>query len=272
VPFSFNGNPSLVLKYSDPNLRAADLGVQTAQWRGKAGVKVKNENGKTWRIGFAQLLEKNMMQAIYTKHKRSEVLISPATMPVLDADDNPAYRPFYDDNTASKAINRPKDVSTTVGQPEIDVEVGMWDEPESDYDWWFNGDATDPLVEFVMSLQFSTYIVARDITNGGGINDPFVLKILRQWDVVLDRRYEFKVVRDTTQPGLKADLTKTTCTIKNPARQPFVNAVNTPEFPKNSTFIFKGSVANDVFTDEDTGIAERSVGELVKARKAMFGG
>ncbi len=270
MPFSFNGNPSLVLKYATPVLRADEVSVTTAEWDGKAGVKVKNENGKTWRIGFVQLLEKNMMQAIYTKNKRSEVLISPATMPVLDSDDNPAYRPFYDDNSAGRAIDRPKDVSTTTATPEVDVNVGLWDRPKSDYEWWFNDDFTDPLTEFVMSLQFSTYIVSRNITAGSGINDPYDLRILRQWSVVLDRRYQFNVVRDTSKAQPRVDLTRTTCTILNPQRQPFVNPVNTPEFPKNSTFIFKGSVANDVFADEDSAIAERSVGELVKSRKAFF--
>lgn len=271
MSFEFIGNPTLTLKYSDPNLLADDIGVQSAQWRGNATVRVKNEHGKKWRIGFAQLLEKNMMMAVYTKTKRSEVLIPPASMPVLDADDNPDWRPFYDDDGNGLA-NQPKDVQTTPGHPQVDTAIRMWDEPESHYDWWHNDDATDPLREFIMSLTFSTYIIARDITNGAGINDPFVVRILKQWDVVLDRRYEFQVVKNTSQPGLKADLLKTKCLIKNPMRQPFVKERHQHEFPKNPEFIFKGKVANDVFTDQDDSIKTKTVGEFVKSRAAMFGG
>jgi len=271
MSFEFIGNPTLTLQYSDPNMADDDVGIQSAQWSGKAAIRVKNEHGKKWRIGFAQLLEKNMMMAVYTKTKRSEVLIPPASLPVLDSDDNANYRPFYDDDSVQESM-QPKDVQTTLATPQRDVAIKMWDEPESHYDFWCNNDATDPLTEFVMSLQFSTYIVARDITHGAGINDPFILKILKQWDVVLDRRYEFKIVRDTSKPGFKADLLKTQCVIKNPMRQPFVKQSLLYEFPKSPDFIFKGSVANDVFEDEDQPLNAKMVGSFVKGRAAMFGG
>lgn len=269
MSFSFVGIPSLKLTYTDPNLTAKGIGVQSAKWRGDALVRVQNDHGNLWRSGFVQLLEKNMMMAVYTKTKRSEVLIPPATIPVLDSDDNHNYRPFYDDDTAQPAM-QPKDVQTSTGTPSVEAAIRLWDEPESDYEWWSKNDITDPLTEFVMSLQFSTYIVARNITNGAGINDPFNLVILKQWHVVLDRRYEFQVVRDTTKPGFKADLAKTKCVIKNPMRQPFVNLSHQMSFPQNANFIFQGSVANDVFTDVDQPIKAKSVGELVKSRAAMF--
>lgn len=271
MSFEFVGNPTLRLKYSDPNLSPDEVGVQTAEWSGAATVKVKNEHGKKWRIGFAQLLNKNMMMAIYKKTKRSEVLLSGKSMPVLDSDDNHAYRPFYDDNTAQLAY-QPKDVQTSPTTPEVSVAIGMWDEPESEYDWWLNNDESNPLQEFVMSLQFTTFILARDITAGSGIHDPFDLRILAQWSVVLDRRYEFNVVKKSTIVGaLKADMSKTKCVIRNPMRQPFVTPQK-HEFPKNVVSIFQGPVANDVFTDDDQPLKGKMVGELVKSRAALWGG
>ncbi|MCO8122749.1 hypothetical protein NHH03_13460 [Stieleria sp. TO1_6] len=272
MSFELVGNPTLKLKYSNPNLKKHRVGVQTAEWDGRARVKVKNDHGKKWRIGFVQLLEKNMMMAVYKKTKRSEILLPGKSMPVLDADDNHAYRPFYDDNTVSLEM-QPKDVQTSIGTPEKTASIRMWDEPESQYKWWLNDDETNPLEEFVMNLEFSTYIVARDITAGSGIHDPFSLVILKQWSVVLDRRYEFTVVKDAASlPGIpRADLTKTKCVVKNPMRQPFV-VDSTRGFPQNANTIFQGAVANDVFTDDDTLINKKSVGEFVKARAAMWGG
>ena len=268
------GNPSLVLTYSNPNLREADLGVQTASWDGDASVKVKDENGKKWRIGFAQILKKNMMQAVYTKHVRSEVLVNGATMPVLDSDGTTNYRPFYDDNTATDVNARPKDVETSVLHPESTVRVKMWDEPESDYDWWFNNDETDPLREFVMNQEFTTYVLARDITGGSLDNGPYTtdtVKILCQWSVILDRRYEFTVVKKTGGGPLRADLTKTKCVIINPSRQPTVIR-STHQLPKNYATIFGGQVANDVFVDHDTTTGAKRLGEFVKSRAAIYGG
>ncbi len=275
MKFEFIGNPTLKLKYSIPNLKENRIGVQSAQWQGDAKVKAiwkeVADNGKKWRIGFAQLLEMNTMQAVYKKHTRSEILISGKSMPVLDSDPNENYRPFYDDNTATDVHNRPKDVQTSSAAPESVVQLRMWDEPESKYPWWFNNDEADPIQEFVMNLKFSTYIVARDITSGEGIHDPFILKILYQWSVMLDRRYEFTVVKKTGVGPLKADLTKSKCIVKNPSRQPFV-APSSHEFPKNYEMIFQGPVANEVFTDNDTLTAEKRVGEFVKSRRALFGG
>lgn len=270
MSFEFVGNPTLKLKYSDPNLTANDVGVQTAEWDGKANVTVSNEHGKKWRVGFAQLLERNMMMAIYKKTKRSEILLPGRSMPVLDADANPNYRPFYDDNSVTLA-HQPKDVETTPVQPQKAIAIQMWDQPESHYAWWLNNDLDNPLEEFVMNLQFSTYIVARDITNGGGIHDPFILKILKQWHVVLDRRYEFKVVKTAGGGALTADLTKTKCVIRNPMRQPFVTT-SAHQFPKNAETIFQGPVANDVYIDDDQPLKGKAMGEFVKSRRELFGG
>jgi hypothetical protein len=270
MSFTFQGNPTLRLTYSTPNLREGDLGIQTAKWEGDATVKVKDEHGKKWRVGFAQLLEMNTMQAVYEKHTRSEVLIGNATMPILDSDGTVNYRPFYDDSTAN-GDKRPHDVETSIGVPEKLARVKMWDEPESDYPWWFNHDETDPLIEFIMNLKFSTYIVARDITGGSSDNGPYVMKILKQWSVMLDRRYEFTVVKKTGGGPLKADLTKSGCKVINPSRQPMVMG-STRGFPKNSAAIMAGSVANDVFADDDKLTGKRHVGSLVKSRAAMWGG
>lgn len=271
MSFRFIGNPTLVLKYSTPKLKERSVVVQTAQWEGDAKVEIKNEHGKKWRIGFAQLLEKNMMQAIYTKHKRSEVLTNGNSMPVLDSEGTANFRPFYDDNTVDDVHMRPKDVETSLAQPTAVVQLKMWDEPESPYPWWFNGDETDPLREFVMNLQFSTYIVARDITGGSLDVGPYVMKILRQWSVILDRRYEFTVVKKTGGGPLRADLTKTKCVVRNPMRNPAV-ANSSVGFPQNHVAIFQGKVANAVFVDHDAQIAAKSVGEFVKSRAARFGG
>lgn len=270
MSFRFIGNPTLVLKYSTPNLKEDEVGIQTARWKGDAKVEVKDEHGKKWRIGFAQLLEKNMMQAVYTKHKRSEVLTNGNSMPVLDSDGTANYRPFYDDNTADNVHMRPKDVETTLAQPTVVAQVRMWDEPESPYEWWFDGDETDPLREFVMNLEFSTYIVARDITAGSLDAGPYTMKILRQWSVILDRRYEFTVVKKTGGGPLRADLTKTKCAIRNPMRNPLV-ANSSTGFPKNWETIFQGKVANEVFIDHDALIAAKTVGEFVKSRVAQLG-
>lgn len=272
MSFEFVGNPKLSLTYSDPNLKSTSIGVQTAEWDGSAQVKVKNDHAKKWRIGFCQLLEKNMMMAVYAKTKRSEILLPGKSMPVLDADDNPNYRPFYDDDSVAIGM-QPKDVQTSVGKPEVSVIINMWDEPESHYPWWLGNKLDNPLKEFVMSLAFSTYIIARDITAGSGKHDAFNITILKQWYVVLDRRYEFDVVKDPVSPNNspRADLLKTKVTIKNPQRQPFVSE-STRGFPKNATTIFQGPVANDVFKDDDQPLNKKMVGELVKSRAAMFGG
>jgi|GEM_PF-5125788 len=271
MSFSFTGNPKLTLTYSDPELEPDHILLKSAQWSGSATVNVKNENSKKWRIGFVQLLEKNMMQAIYTKHKCSLILINHASMPVLDAHVNPDYRPFYDDYKADWE-SRPKDVQTSSAQPEVAVPIKMWDEPDISYAWWYNNDGTDPLTEFIMSLQFSTYIVARDITKGGGITDTFDLMILKQWSVLLERRYLFTVnAAVSTSSTLKADLTKTKWEIKNPSLKPSVWEPDQKGFPKNADFIFKGKVANKVFTSDIQTINAKSSGEFVKSRKTLFG-
>jgi hypothetical protein len=270
MSFSFIGNPSLTLAYSTPNLTETNIGIQTAKWQGDARVNVKDEHGTKWRIGFAQLLEKNMMQAVYRNHVRSEVLVNGASMPVLDSDGTANYRPFYDDNTATDIGNRPKDVETTVNNSEQVVRVKMWDEPESDYDWWFNNDENDPIEEFVMNLKFSTYILARDITNGSLDNGPYTVKILKQWAVQLDRRYKFTVVKKTGG-GLRADITQSKCVILNPSRQPSVSP-SSHQFPQNVDAIFSGQVANDVFVDHDTVSGAKRIGMNVRRLAAMFGG
>ncbi len=99
------GTPSLTLKYSDPNLAADEVGVQTAQWDAKAKVKVKDEQGKKWRIGFVQVLHKNTMIAVYKKTKKSEVLKPGKALPILDAPDETNDRPFYDGAPETKHVN-----------------------------------------------------------------------------------------------------------------------------------------------------------------------
>jgi hypothetical protein len=47
---------------------------------------------------------------------------------------------------------------------------------------------------------------------------------------------------------------------------------STRGFPKNSAAIMAGSVANDVFADDDKLTGKRHVGSLVKSRAAMWGG
>src|SRR5262245_29344232 len=253
------GIPKLKLKYSDPNITPNKVGIQSAQWEGRATVKVKGEAGKTFRIGFVQILEKNTMMAIYQKTKKLEVLIGGASLPVLDGTKNLGYRPFYD-----KAPNT-KDVVVAQAAPpnsEQSVDTTMWDEPESSYKWFHNNDPTDALTEFIMFLQFSTYVAVRDISNGIGL--PILLQPLYQWHVVLDRRYKFDVAPAALGGGvLGADLTNTSWTVENPQRTPFVQKVESMQAPPNA--IMTGLVANQVFKDDVQPTGKVTVGESIKS-------
>ena len=263
--------PTLNLTYKDPDIRAADVGIMSATWAGDARVKVTGEKDKKFRIGFVQLLEKNVMQAIYAKNTRSEVLIAPATMPILDADDTNRYRPFYDNHT-SAAKYKPQYVHQTVDGHTSNRRVQMWDEPESEYEWYFNNEADNPLEEFVMNLVFSTYVVARDITAGKGRYDPYNLQILKQWAVVLDRRYGFNTVAGPVVGGVRhCDPLRTNFTLKSHSVAPSVTPTKRG-FPLNADAIFQGDVANNVFADHDTARNKFSAGENVKALAAKFGG
>ena len=259
---------SLVLRYSDPNLTSTEVGVQSAQWRGNAHVRVKDEQGKKWIVGFVQVLHKNVMTAVYKKTKVSEILKASKSLPVLDGpDDDPDYdRPFYDNvGEGAVEVNTPAGAAAGIQSSAV---IKLWDEPESHFDWWYNDDPTDPLEEFHMFLTFSTYIGARDVT--AGLLPPMKMTWLRQWDVVLDRRYKFDLHRDSTQATLQANLGRTTCRAENPQKQPFViNHDFRIEAPANS--VLTGPVANDVFTDDIKPVGQRQVGEGIKSIAARFG-
>jgi len=262
-----NGTPTLQLTYMDPILAADEVKVQSAKWDGGASVCVKDEQGKRWRIGFVQVLHKNVMTALYTKTKKSEMLTGGSKLPVLDGPDGTDWRPFYDKSPETKEVNMAP--TAGAGTQQI-VQTIMYDRPNSAYDWWHNDDATDPLQEFIMYLTFATYIAARDVTGGAGINHPMKMVFPHQWDVVLDRRFKFKVVRGGATDPPRADLTKTKWSVENPSRVPAVHSHPFILIPDNA--LLTGKIANDVFRDDIANINAIQVGEGVRALASKFGG
>ena len=254
------GQPSLFLKYVDPVFEikpgSKKVGIQSAEWNGRARVRVKDEQGKKWQIGFVQVLHKNEMVAVYKKTKYAEVLSAGASLPILDGPDEDDDRPFYDGPPEMKEVQMP--ANAPAGTESI-VETEMYDAPESEYDLFHNGDASDPLEEFVMFLTFSTYVAARNITAGPAAQ--MNLRLLVQWDVVLDRRYRFDLT-DPNKPKTKADNMN--------YRQPLIIKPVTILRPADS--LLRGQVANEVFEDEVKPRAGVHVSEGVKALAAKFGG
>jgi hypothetical protein len=289
------GKPELKLTYADPRLKSGQVFIRSAEWEGKATFKVTDEFGKTWRIGWVQVLEKNVITAIYKKTIKDEALIPGKLpnneLPVLDSYDNipPMERPFYDkvDPQETHLVTmgpRPRGAAGPSVQQGVTT---MYDQPESSYPWWHNGDRTDPLEEVVMNLQFSTWIAARDVTSAVPATPPAParrhfwqrrrnapppapvtpqLLLLAQWSVVLDRRFTFEVVEDSDVP-LKADLTQTTWDVVNPTRQPVVLRVQNPSQPP--AVVWTHPVANEVMVDRIRARGAAHVGTLISQRQKL---
>ena len=232
------GQPSLFLKDVDPVFKikpgSKKVEIQSAEWDGRARVRVKDEQGKKWQIGFVQVLHKNEMVAVYKKTKYAEVLTAGASLPILDGPEEVDHRPFYDGPPEMKEVQM---LANAAPGAETIVETEMYDAPVSDYDLFHNGDPTDPLEEFVMFLTFSTYVAARNITAGSAAQ--MNLRLLFQWDVVLDRRYRFDLT-DPAKPKTKADNMN--------YRQPLILKPVNILRPTDS--LLRGQVANEVFKDE----------------------
>ena len=247
---------------SDPNKHGKAVGVQSAKWLGNACVRFTNEQGRKFQVGFVQVMEINVMQALYTRTKKTEVLKSGYTLPIRDGSRKVNKLPFYETPAAGY----------TIPNNDYQVHISMSDEPESDYDWWHNNDRTDPLTEFVMSMRFQTYVAARDITAGFQLTDPWIMHFLKQWTVTLDRRIEFNVVARAGGP--KADLNETTGTkveIINPNRFAQVGEVPNIRAPAES-LLKSDKVANDAFEDVITPKLGRVISPGIQNIKDRFGG
>jgi hypothetical protein len=145
------------------------------------------------------------------------------------------------------------------------------DELESPCEWYFNDEADNPLEEFVINLVFSTYVVARDITAGEGRYDPYNLQILKQWVVVLDRRYGFNTVAGPVVGGARhCDPMQTKFTLTSHSVMPSVVPTKRG-FSLNAHALFQADVANNVFTDHDTARNKFSAGKNIKALAAKIG-
>ena len=122
MSFEFVGHPTLVLKYSAPNLKAAKVGVQSAQWDGKATVPVKNEHRRKLAHWVRPVPREEHDDGDLCQDQALRGFDPTGLMPVLDADDNHNYRPFYDDDSVDMA-SQPKDVETALATPQVDVAV-----------------------------------------------------------------------------------------------------------------------------------------------------
>jgi hypothetical protein len=252
------GKPSLFLQYVDPvfDIPNQRVVIKSSLWNGRANVRVRNEQGKKWRIGFVQVLHRNEMVALY-KDTRVEEVVNPGhSLPILDGPNDAKYRPFYDGPPEMKKV---KIAANAAQGTEQTVETTMYDAPESPSRWYHNNDVNNPLQEFIMFLTFSTYIVAQDYT--GGKNPPLVLRILKQWDVVLDRRFRF----DFTNP-----LQPRTIIDSVNARQPLISMP--PQFDRPSDTLLMGAVANMIFAYQTTPRQNVRVSQSVRGIAARFGG
>jgi hypothetical protein len=266
-------NSNLNLQNVHPNKLPTFVDVRPASWTANATVNVQNEIGRTWRVGFVQILTRNLVRATYPNHEMSEEMAGAANLPVLDGPNTLTHRPFYDDNTVPMP-QRPKDYINTLANPNMNQNIAMYDRPRSRFPWFLNNVVADRLQEVQMDLQFSTFIIARDITAGAAMNAvPYTLQVLKEWTVVLQRRYIFNV-----QPGLviagrqQAQVGQTVARIVNPNQRPQIMHTNNG-LPRNVNAVFTGPIANNAF---QYGIAARNRarprGNIVNGLAQMWGG
>lgn len=244
MAITLSGIPRLTITPSTPNFRMDKVGVQSAEFDAQADVKFTGEVGNKYLVGFVQILEKNMMQAVYRRTTRNEVLKDGKSFPIRDGNKSLQYRPFYGTINPATIVQ----ISTDPEQ----VHVTMSDEPESRFPYWLNDDRGNPLEEFIMDLQFQLYVAVRNISNPASMT--FVMTYLKQWTVSLNCRYQFTVVEDhatTLTPGLppRPDLLQTTCRVAD-VRQPTISVVAYPKGPDHR-LLELGDVANGSFVDHD---------------------
>lgn len=263
---------NLNLQYVNPQKFVDSVDVRPASWIAQASVTVQNEIGRTWRVGFVQILTHNLVRATYANTEVSEVVTPGANLPVLDGPNSVTHRPFYDDNTATP-IERPKDYTNTALAPAQTQQMAMYDRPRSRFAWYHNGALADPLQEVQMNLQFTTFVLARDITMGAGIGAPYTVQVLKEWTVQLQRRYYFNVQAGLNIAGQQmAHIGQTTFRVANPNQRPMIMNTNRG-LPANAHGIFTGQIANNVFglgTTPRNRVRPR--GNVVQGLAQIYGG
>ena len=123
--------------------------VRGASWDSSAYVCISNEPGRNFKVGFVQVLYESELIATYERHTLSREY----KVPVLDSD--PGMYPWYE----SRVDDTPE-VTGTNG--DVSVTAKISDRPSSGLRWYFQGDATDPLLNVKWRKKFKTWLVVRD--------------------------------------------------------------------------------------------------------------
>jgi hypothetical protein len=213
-----------------PEEDANVLRVRSLEWSARASVRIDNEVGKKFKVGFVQVLYESELVATYEQHTLKRVY---SPLPVLDSD--PGMFPWYDDGT----VYSPEiDVTT----PSVTVEATLYDRPQSGLAWYFDAPGTtDPLRSIYWRKKFKTWLVVRDITNLPATRT--FAAVLAEFDTVLE--LDFNVfVAEALQPGK----------IKRCFLATGMNKKNKPELVSPPMqihqSIWKDIVANSSYTEE----------------------
>jgi hypothetical protein len=258
MPVTLVGQPRLRLSNISPIVYSNYVDIRVALWEGTAKIAIDSEYKKTWRIGWVQVVEKMTMTATYRRTILYQAVkpgkLPNDKLPALDSFAGIQYRerPFYN-NLTERSNSRTYQVTpgppapprrpgaAAVPSKPSEWTVAMVDRPGGKYDLWLDNDEDDPLEEFLMSLRFTTWVAARDLTSVTLENEELVL--LAQWTIALDRKYTFTVVKDSNSSSLQMDSSRTRWIEAIPTNEPIVLRVSTMTPPP--AVVWKKDVANE---------------------------
>jgi len=235
--------PFVTARYVDPEPRGEDVVVAGGEWEAKATLRVKNEQGKKWRIGFVQVLQKNDVTATYEQHFVDEVRLDGQEFPILDGPKNPTSRPFYDKGPPNLSdVEMPANASLGTYQ---DVTIQLYDRPSTPFQWYLHGQ-DDPLEAVRCSFKFSIYVVAHDRTEGAPAGS---FLFLHQTNIKLKRAFLFEAAPRPKQDPLHGPNTK--ITVEEPGMEPAIKNRGA-DIKRPADPLLMGIVANQGVGHKDT--------------------
>jgi len=215
-----------------PEELADKVQVRGASWDSSATVRISNEPGRSFKVGFVQVLYESELIATY----ETNTLSREYKLPVLDSD--PGMFPWYEDSVTDSP-----EVTGTNG--DVLAIARIVDRPSSGLLWYLNGDVDNPLLNVKWRKKFKTWLVVRDQDQ---LPNSFAA-VLAQFNYAIEA--SFNVFLDNAV-GRR-------CVVATGAEKP-----NKPELVSPTT-----PIHNCIWIDR---VANSSYGDVVKTRIVVKAG
>jgi hypothetical protein len=259
MPFRLAKAFSPSYKVLSPVEQADEFLLQLAEWDTGASVEITNEPGRTFKVGFVQVMYENEILATY---ESNFLRVTSSPIPVRDGDHG--LIPFYEVNPAVSP-----EVDGAAGT--VTVEPTIYDSPEDPFDWYRvpSPVPSNPIIALQYRLKFRTWLVVRDITAAPFPNT--FEAVLAQFNYVLEAKFNIDVTRPV---GSRCGLSDS---IKKSNKPELVN----PPTPIHAC-AWKALVANDclnevwtprtVVKSSNAPVGPVTTGVSVQNRINQFGG